>query len=86
MCGWWDPELNKRVGGLGFHHAAELARDYTPTQIERPNGRQPIALDGIVLNTPLADAYVSGSYRVHDFRDPDNLDSDHRRVSIMVDI
>jgi hypothetical protein len=86
LVGWWNPTTRQREGGVGFHHAAELAQDFTPTQIERPNGRQCLVIDGILLNDPLRDAYVPGSYRVHDFRDPDHPDSDHQRISITVDV
>lgn len=86
LCGWWNPDTQQREGGVGFHHVADLEKDYTPTQIERPNGRQCLAIDGILLNDPLADAYVPGSYRVHDFRDPEHPDSDHKRISITVDV
>ena len=86
LVGWWNPETQRREGGIGFHHAAELAQDFTPTQIERPNGRQCLAIDAILLNDPLRDAYVPGSYRVHDFRDPRNPDSDHKRISVTVDL
>ncbi|WP_021596587.1 endonuclease/exonuclease/phosphatase family protein [Actinomadura welshii] len=86
LCGWWNPSTQQREGGIGFHHVADLAKDYSPTQIERPSGRQCLAIDGILLNDPLADAYVPGSYRVHEFRDPDNPDSDHKRISLTIDI
>ncbi|MFA1548857.1 endonuclease/exonuclease/phosphatase family protein [Actinomadura chokoriensis] len=86
LCGWYNPRTGKRVGGVGFHHTAEMARDYTPTQIERPNGRQCLAIDAILLNEPLARAMVPGSYRVHDFRDANAPDSDHKRISVTVDI
>ncbi|MER7544728.1 hypothetical protein ABTW95_17145 [Spirillospora sp. NPDC127506] len=86
LVGWWNPDTRQREGGIGFHHAAELAQDFTPTQIERPNGRQCLVIDGILLNDPLRDAYVPGSYRVHDFRDPEHPDSDHKRISITVDV
>lgn len=86
LCGWWDDERQERVGGVGFHYVAELAGDFTPTQIERPNGRQPVALDGMCINAPLVDAYVPGSYRVHEFRDPEKPESDHKRVSVTIDI
>jgi hypothetical protein len=86
LVGWWNPATRKRAGGLGFRHAAELAEDYTPTQGEKYNGRQPLPIDAILLNTPLADAYVTGSYRVHDWRDPADPDSDHKRISATVDL
>ncbi|NKZ03292.1 endonuclease/exonuclease/phosphatase family protein [Actinomadura latina] len=86
LCGWWNPATQQREGGIGFHHVADMAKDYTPTQIERPNGHQCLAIDGILLNDPLADAYVPGSYHVHDFRDPEHPDSDHKRISVTVDI
>ncbi|WP_242890845.1 hypothetical protein [Actinomadura litoris] len=63
-----------------------MAGDRTPTQIRRPNGRQPIVMDGILLNESMAAAYVSGSYRVHALRDPDNPESDHHRVSMTLDL
>ena len=83
---WLRRRLGRRVGGVGFYHAAELAGDFTPTQTAKPNGRQPIALDAILLNQSMAAAYVPGSYRVHPFPDPDNPDSDHHRVSVTVDV
>lgn len=86
LIGYWDEDLQQRCGGIGFSYAAELAGDLTPTQIERPNGRQPIALDGIVLNKPFAEGMVEGSYRVHPFPDPDNPVSDHHRVSVTLDL
>ena len=86
LCGWWNPSTQQREGGLGFSHSAELAGDYTPTQIAKPNGRQCLPIDAILLNAPLAAAYVDGSYRVHDFRDPQRPDSDHKRLSLTVDI
>lgn len=86
LIGWWNPDTQEREGGVGFHHAAELAQNYTPTQIERPNGRQCLVIDGILLNDPFRDAYVPGSYRVHDFHDPEHPDSDHKRISVTVDV
>ncbi|SNT14446.1 Endonuclease/Exonuclease/phosphatase family protein [Actinomadura meyerae] len=86
LVGWWNPDTQQREGGVGFHHCAELAQNFTPTQGERPNGRQCLVIDGILLNDPLRDAYVPGSYRVHDWRDPERPDSDHKRISVTVDI
>ncbi|MEU4827748.1 hypothetical protein AB0H37_38290 [Actinomadura sp. NPDC023710] len=86
LCGHWSRIRKKRVGGLGFHHVAELAGDYTPTQGAKPNGRRPLVFDAFLFNESLVPYYVPESYKVHTFRDPTDPDSDHRRVSVSIDI
>lgn len=83
LLGWWDPDQARRIGGLGFHDAAELAADPTPTQIPRPSGRQPLTIDRILLNQPWAEAMAKGSYQVHPAA-PDHP-SDHLRISVAID-
>ena len=86
LIGWWDPDRGCRDGGIGFHDAACLAGDATPTQVPVPGGRRPRAIDRILVNQPWKDAIVPGSYQVHQPADPDHPDSDHLRVSITVRI
>lgn len=86
LCGAWVPgepdEPGRRVGGVGFADAAELSNDPTPTQLPRKDGRQPTAIDHILLNQPFADRLVS--YQVHQPVDPEHPDSDHLRISVVI--
>ncbi|MBO2461518.1 endonuclease/exonuclease/phosphatase family protein [Actinomadura violacea] len=88
LCGIWRPgrpgEPGRRVGGVGFYDAAELAGDTSPTQLPRPDGRQACAIDHILLNKPFADRLAS--YQVHQPADPDHPDSDHLRISVELDV
>jgi hypothetical protein len=86
LIGWWDPEKQARIGGIGFYDVAELAGDYTPTQAAAPDGRQRRATDRILINAAWKDAIVPGSYHVHQPADPGRPDSDHLRVSVAVRI
>lgn len=86
LCGYWDPDLGKRVEGIGFVDACEHAGINTPTNLLRPSGRQPTQIDHILLNRRLAERIVPDSVRVHEPLDPDDPDSDHKRVSVTVDI
>lgn len=84
LIGWWDESAGCRAGGIGFHDVAELARDFTPTQVPVPDGRQRRAIDRILVNQPWAAAIVPGSYQVHQPADPEHPDSDHLRVSVTI--
>lgn len=98
LCGSWEPgrrdprrawltrKPGRRRGGIGFASAADLARDPTPTQLPRANGRQPTVIDHILLNAPFAQAMIPGSYHVHQPVDPANPDSDHLSISVTLDI
>ncbi|GAA4082805.1 hypothetical protein [Actinomadura miaoliensis] len=94
LCGFWTPGRRlwlrrrpaRRVGGIGFYDVAELEGDYTPTQYPHPFGRPPRTIDRALVNRPLRDAYVRGSYRVHDPLDPSCPDSDHKRISFVLDM
>jgi hypothetical protein len=86
LIGWWDPGQGRRIGGIGFHDAAELAGDATPTQIPVADGRERRTIDRILVNAPWKDAIVPGSYHVHQPPDPGEPGSDHFRVSITVRI
>ncbi|SEP53963.1 hypothetical protein [Amycolatopsis saalfeldensis] len=86
LCGWWDEQRDERVGGVGFHDAAELAGIYTGTNLPKPSGRQCTQIDHILLNTPLAARVVPGSTRIHEPLDPAKPDSDHKRISVTVDL
>jgi len=86
LIGWWDQAKGCRVGGIGFFDVAELAGDYTPTQVPTPDGRQRRAIDRMIVNKPWAGAIVPGSYQVHQPADPDYPDSDHLRVSVAIRI
>ncbi len=84
LLGWWNPQTGQREGGIGFFDVAELARDFTPTQVPVPDGRQRRAIDRILVNAAWKDAVIPGSYHVHQPADPDHPDSDHLRVSITI--
>jgi hypothetical protein len=102
LCGYWmrgrrDPRRlwlrrkpGYRDGGIGFYDVAELADERTPTQTMIPAmaraGRVPRAIDHALVNASMRDAYVPGSYRVHE---PENLsepDSDHKRIDFAVEL
>jgi hypothetical protein len=84
LIGWWDDAKSCRAGGIGFYDVAELAGDYTPTQIPVPDGRQRRAIDRILVNKPWARAIVPGSYQVHQPADLAHPGSDHLRLSVTV--
>lgn len=86
LIGWWDPERQRRTGGIGFYDAAELAGDYIPTQVPVPQGWQRRAIDRILVNKPWKDAIAPGSFQVHQPADPASPDSDHLRVSVAVEV
>lgn len=87
LCGWWDPETQQRVHGIGFTDLAELHNITTPTDLRRPigtpgPGREGVALDHILVNGRAREFVQMGSFRVHEPIDPDNPDSDHKRLSV----
>jgi len=84
LIGYWDESRGCRAGGIGFSDVAELARDYTPTQVPVPDGRQRRAIDRLLVNEPWAGAVIPGSYQVHQPADPGHPDSDHLRVSVAI--
>ena len=84
LIGYWHD--GRRIGGIGFHDAAELAGDGTPTQIPAADGRQRRTIDRILVNVAWKDRIIPGSYRVHQPADPEHPDSDHLRVSVAVDV
>ncbi|MBO0821643.1 MAG: endonuclease/exonuclease/phosphatase family protein, partial [Nocardiopsaceae bacterium] len=90
LCGRWvegtDGAPGHREGGVGFFDVAELAQDFTPTQYEVPGGRRPRCIDRALVNAPFADAYVPGSYRVHEPTDPERPGSDHKRISFALHV
>lgn len=86
LCGYWEDSQGRRVGGIGFVDVAEQAKIYTGTNLPKPNGRQPVQLDHILLNTPLAERVVPGSAHIHEPLDPENPDSDHKRISVTLEL
>lgn len=87
LCGWWDTELNKRVGGAGFYDLAEMHGITTPTDLHLPigtigKGRQGVALDHILVNGSAVNLVRRGSFRVHEPVDRAHPDSDHKRLSV----
>ncbi|MET9260494.1 hypothetical protein [Amycolatopsis sp. NPDC004079] len=84
LCGHWNYEKNRREDGIGFVDAAEQAEIYTGTNLPVPSGRQCAQLDHILLSPALAERVVPGSTKIHDPVDPDNPDSDHKRISVTV--
>lgn len=86
LCGWYDPDKGQRVGGVGMHDAAELSGVYTGTNMPKTTGRQQTAIDHILLNGPMAERVIKGSFQVHEPLDPDHPDSDHKRLSVSVDL
>ena len=85
LLGWRDPVTRTRVGGIGWWDTAELAGDYTPTQVPVRDGRQRRGIDKILVNAPWKDRVVPGSFCVHEPADPERPDSDHKRVSVAVE-
>lgn len=83
LIGQWDPDTKRRVGpnGLrpGFHDAAELLNDSTPTEAAKP----PRAA-GRNMRWLINDGYEDHltRYDVHEFADPNVWDSDHKSVSV----
>ncbi len=55
LIGWWAGGQGCRVGGIGFFDVAELAQDFTPTQVPVPDGRQRRAIDRILVNAAWKD-------------------------------
>lgn len=86
LCGYWDQSQARRVGGIGFVDVAEQTQIYTGTNLPKEGGRQPVQLDHILLNTPLAKRVLPGTVRIHEPLDPENPDSDHKRISVTVEL
>ena len=86
LVGCLDRSQLERSGGVGFHAVAELAGDRTSTTLPVPSGRECTTIDWLLVNKPAAQAYVPGSYRVHEPLDPEHPDSDHKRVSATLDL
>lgn len=86
MLGWWDEDTGHRVGGAGYYDVAELEGNHTPTQMEVPWGRKPRNIDKILVTDPFKDAVVPGSYRVFEPKDPERPKSDHKRVSVTLEV
>lgn len=88
LCGRWEPNGTggRRVGGVGFTHAAELDGVHTPTTYPKPNGRDCRQIDGAILNASAAAMLVPGSVQIHEPRDPRNAPSDHKRFSCTLDL
>ncbi len=84
LCGYWDEEVGARVGGVGMHSAAELAQVYTGTNMPKTSGRQATQIDHILVNGPMARRIVPGSFAIHEPINPNDPDSDHKRVSVTV--
>lgn len=85
LCGWWNPDTCQRVGGVGFYDVLELAGLYdAATNLPGPQGRPCTAIDGAVVNTPFAEGLVAHSVMVHEPIDPEKPDSDHKRLSFMI--
>jgi hypothetical protein len=86
LIGWWDPGQGCRAGGIGFCDVAELAGDFTPTQVPVPDGRQRRAIDRFLVNEPMKDRVIRGLFKVHEPADPARPDSDHKRVDVAADL
>lgn len=85
LLGRWSPELGSRRDGVGFHCVAELVGDTTPTV--NPGGWGtfgPMVLDRFLVNQSWVPAVRD--YQVHVPRDPANPPSDHRRITVDLDI
>ncbi|WP_344681462.1 hypothetical protein [Saccharopolyspora taberi] len=89
LLGVWDADQGRRVsaGGHepGFADVAELVGDTRPTEAAKPP-RPPQRNMRFLLNAGFRDRVVDGSYEVHDFLDEDNWDSDHKRVSVTLEV
>lgn len=87
LCGWWDDQGGARVGGLGFYDVLEIAGLHgETTNLPHPGGRPCTAIDGAVVNEPWAKALLHETVHVHAPRDPENPDSDHKRLSFTIDV
>lgn len=87
LCGWKDPVTGARVGGLGFVDVLELAGLHDAvTNFPHRSGRQCQAIDGAVVNSVMAPLVVLDSVHVHEPADPENPDTDHKRVSFAADL
>lgn len=84
LCGAWSEQKDRREGGIGFVDMAEQAGIYTGTNLPKPSGRQCAQIDHILLSPALADRVVPGSACIHEPVDPDDPDSDHKRLSVTV--
>lgn len=90
LCGWWDHRRNKRVNGIGFYDACELAGINTPTDRREINSkqrvRQGVAIDHIVVNGQARKQLQLNTVRVHEPLDINHPDSDHKRLSAAFDL
>jgi endonuclease/exonuclease/phosphatase family metal-dependent hydrolase len=85
LLGPWHEPTGTRLGGAGFWDAAELFKDYTPTVNNlEPGTFGPMTLDRVLVNEPWKDALTS--YRVHAPDDPEAPPSDHRRITVEIDV
>ncbi|MFC0435044.1 hypothetical protein [Kutzneria buriramensis] len=84
LCGAWNDQEGRRTGGIGFVDMAEQAGIFTSTNLLKPSGRQGTQIDHILLSPALANRVVPGSGCIHEPVDPDNPDSDHKRLSVTV--
>lgn len=85
LLGRWHVPTGARRGGVGFHCAAEHFEDCTPTvNGGAPGTFGPMTLDRVLVNDGFKEA-LSG-YRVHLPKDPENPPSDHRRITVTLDI
>lgn len=89
LVGTWEEARGCRRGPAGhepgFADVAELENDDTAT--EPPTGpRRHRRNMRFLLNPAACQWLVTGSYHVHDFLDEDEPDSDHRRISMTVNL
>lgn len=85
LVGYWDTGY-EWVDGIGFVDVCHQAGILTPTNLTRPDGPQGKQLLHILLNGPLSERVVPGTTRVHEPIDPTHPDSDHKRLSVTVEV
>lgn len=86
LVGYWDPDEQTWQDGIGFVDACQREGITTPTNLPRPGGPVGKQLLHILLNGPLAERIVPGSTRVHEPLDPAHPDSDHKRISVAIQL
>ncbi|MGI5214907.1 hypothetical protein [Plantactinospora sp. CA-290183] len=92
LIGWWDKETGQRKDGAGLHAVAELAWRDDPSKLIVPTvneGVDPggeLLIDYLLVNDAMLPSVIPGSYQVH-IPDPSApYPSDHRLVTMQLDL
>ncbi len=92
LIGSWNADLRRRVDGCGFHAAVELAwaadpsMSIVPTVNEGIDAGGGLHIDWLLANDKMRPHLVPDSYRVHLPRAGQPYPSDHRLVTVSLDL